>query len=242
MSDVVYCLILLATVIIGALLARFIPWDKSASVWRKLIIPFSGAFLLGIVVLHLLPEVFHQRGKDIAIFILAGFVIQLVLDILSQGIEHGHLHAGHGHDSPRIWSILIGLSVHSFLEGLPLAHDHSIPGHDHDHGSYLWAIVAHKLPAAFTLASLLFMSLKSKLKSWIYIIVFGLMSPLAILLAGALHITMAQHEIILALVSGSLLHVSTTIIFEVDSKGAHQLSLDRILAISLGLVIAYFIS
>ena len=59
----------------------------------KLLISFSGAFILAICVLHLMPEIFRDYDQKIGVFILLGFVIQLLLEFFSDGIEHGHFHS-----------------------------------------------------------------------------------------------------------------------------------------------------
>ena len=234
--------LLIATVVLGGVLANVLPQNSNKVLWRRRIIPFSGSFLLGIVILHILPEIFSVEKEEIGLFILIGFAIQVVLDIFSKGIEHGHLHLDGSSIQKQVIPILVALSVHSFLEGLPLGHDHVHGAADHDHMAYFWAVVFHKLPAAFTLATLLFMGFKKKSVAWMYLLFFGLMTPLAAFVANFMEISHDQHIVILALVAGSLLHVSTTIIFEIDSKGSHQISPDRLVAIILGLVLAYIAS
>ena len=59
----------------------------------KLLISFSGAFILAICVLHLMPEIFNDYDAKIGAFILLGFLIQLLLEFFSGGIEHGHFHS-----------------------------------------------------------------------------------------------------------------------------------------------------
>ena len=59
----------------------------------KLVVPFTGAYILGITVLHLLPIVYSDHNHLIGLYILVGFFIQIGLDQFSKGIEHGHIHA-----------------------------------------------------------------------------------------------------------------------------------------------------
>lgn len=240
MNELIVTLILISIVVIGGIAASLLPLKNHEALWRRMVIPFTGAFLLGVVISHLLPEIFAESDKTVALFVLLGFAVQIMLDVFSKGIEHGHLHF-HDHNIGRqVIPILLALSVHSFLEGLPLGHHGHSHGYDHAAGDvFLWAIVFHKLPAAFTLATLLFLAYKSRVRAWVLLIVFGLMTPLGTWVAHFISLGETAHQYILALVGGSLLHVSTTIIFEVDSKGSHQISLDRLLAILFGVVIAY---
>src|ERR1044071_4451805 len=84
------------------------------------LLAFSGSFLLSITFLHLLPETFSDLGMNAGFLILCGFFIQLVIQRVTHGIEHGHVHTQqHAHYVP-VFSILLGLAIHSFMEGLPL--------------------------------------------------------------------------------------------------------------------------
>lgn len=87
----------------------------------KLLLSFSGAYLFALSLLHLLPEVYSNGGAGIGIFILGGFFLQLLLEIFSEGIEHGHIHV-HKHDHKHAFplGVILGLCIHSFLEGMPL--------------------------------------------------------------------------------------------------------------------------
>lgn len=85
----------------------------------KLLLAFSGGFLLSIAFIHFLPELYSHSKASIGLYILLGFLIQLLLEFFSGGIEHGHIHH---HAKKKIpWGVLISLGIHSFLEGIPLA-------------------------------------------------------------------------------------------------------------------------
>ena len=109
------------SVFIGATIAFYIKTISEKN--TKLLISFSGAYLFSITVLHLIPEAFAgEHNHSIAIFILIGFFIQILLEHFSQGVEHGH---GHVHGSLSL-SMLIGLCIHSFIEGMPLGNPFTI--------------------------------------------------------------------------------------------------------------------
>ena len=86
----------------------------------KLVTAFTGAYLMALTCLHLLPEVFAAKTDHAALslgaFILLGFFLQVVLDNFSGGIEHGHTHG-----SAPI-AVMVGLCLHAFLEAMPLGH------------------------------------------------------------------------------------------------------------------------
>ncbi|MBL4710802.1 MAG: ZIP family metal transporter, partial [Flavobacteriales bacterium] len=56
------------------------------------LLSFSGAYLLGICFLHLIPELFEENDSSVGLYLLIGFFLQLILDYFSGGIEHGHAH------------------------------------------------------------------------------------------------------------------------------------------------------
>ena len=58
----------------------------------KLILSFSGAFLLGVIIFHLMPEVFSKVNNKSGLWIVSGIILQILLEYLSQGTEHGHSH------------------------------------------------------------------------------------------------------------------------------------------------------
>lgn len=235
--DFLKYLVLIGSVLIGGFIG--ISFPKFTKKYLNLVLAFSGAYLISVAVLHLLPEVFSGHNPKIGIAILAGFFIQLLLEQLSQGVEHGHIHK---HDHSKVaTTVLVGLSLHALLEGLPLDihlhlnEHHSHEGHNHQH---LWeGLILHKFPAGIALAVLLGNSSFSKKTAWLLLIGFSLMTPLGAILGA----NIISHEVsnwLLALVTGSLLHVSTTILFEVDEPHNHQISIAKFLVIFFGILLS----
>lgn len=189
----------------------------------KLLLAFSGAFLLSTTVTALLPEVFGHVEKTISYWILGGIVVQLVLENLSKGAEHGHIHMHNVSKLP--WAMLIGLSLHAFIEGFPLHHHHEL----------LWAIVVHKLPIAMLLTAALWRTKISPFAKFATLIGFALMTPLGSYLNESLSCLQNHSVHITALVVGVLLHISTTILFE--SAENHKFNSSKIIVILFGLAL-----
>ena len=190
--------------------------------------------MFGITVLHLIPAVYKTDTTTVGYFILLGFFIQIILEYFSEGIEHGHIHV-HNHPAPAFpFAVIIGLSLHSFLEGMPLADRH----HDHEHGDQLLAgIVLHHLPVAFALVSMLLQSGVKRSTTIIMLIIFAAMAPLGAavsnLLSGAVIADLAiYYDKIMAVVIGIFLHISTTILFE--STEDHRFNLYKLIVICIG--------
>lgn len=249
--DFVVILSLFFTVLLGGGLVLVIPKPER---YLKLLLSFSGAYLLAICVLHLIPEVYAVEYDQIGIFILAGFMAQLFLEYFSQGIEHGHIHAhDHGHSAKNFpVTIMLSLCLHSFFEGMPLggevhghAHLHAhVHAHAHDisHNNFLYGVLLHKFPVAIALMTMLIQSGLSKLRSFIWLIVFALMAPAGVLVSNWATPTLLQEfdyfsGAILAVVVGMFLHISTTILFE--STEGHKFNLMKLATVILGGVVAF---
>ncbi len=225
---------LILSVVVGGVLVVFLE-KKNQATFIKLSLAFSGGFLLAIAFIHFLPELYAEQHTSIGVWVLLGFLVQLFLEYFSGGIEHGHIHA---HANKKIpYGLLISLSIHSFIEGIPLAnntlheHDHLV-GHHHE--SLLLGIILHQLPVAIALMTLLRKSLIKSSTSWILLIIFGLMTPLGLIFGKLIPMnsSIPFMDILLALVVGMFLHISTTIIFETNEN--HRFNLAKLTAILLG--------
>ncbi|HKJ05882.1 MAG TPA: hypothetical protein VJ970_00295, partial [Flavobacteriaceae bacterium] len=187
-------IVLIASVLLGLVIALVL---KPKTKLTQLLLSFSGAYLLAITILHLLPEVFsnYALNNKIGLYILAGVLLQLILDFFSRGAEHGHIHTNTNNKIPI--ALLVSLSFHAFLEGLPL-------GHAHNHSHLLWAIVVHKIPIAIILATFLLNSNLPKLVTGLLLIGFSLMSPLGSFLGESIPILITYKTQITAVIIGVL--------------------------------------
>jgi zinc transporter ZupT len=195
---------------------------------HRLLLSFSGAFLLGITLFELLPQVFVEyQGRQTGVFIAIGILLQIVLEFFSRGAEHGHVH--HKGDGTGFSALLfLSLGIHAFLEGIPLVHNPDVA----------WAIAFHKIPVALIFGSFLLGTPLSRSRSWGIMAIFALMTPLGTLL-GNLPALQQAYPYLLALVIGMILHVSTTILFE--SSKDHSVNLKRLGVIILGMILAYLL-
>ncbi len=220
---------------VGALLGGLLAWTiKVEKANMKIVLAFSGAFMLGLSFFHVLPESYELLGSSAGVWVLAGFMAQIVLEVLSKGMEHGHAHALHGNSIP--FALFVGLGLHALLEGLPFGGQHA-----HEHHSLLVGVLIHKIPVAFILGTVLRGAGFSLIKGGLAMAGFALMAPLGGLITHFLEgqiIDIGDFQgIILALLVGVFLHIATTIIFESD-KG-HAFNLTTLTAILLGFVLAF---
>ena len=220
-------ILLFASVILAGIIVELFKTDKAKNI--NLLLTFSGAYLLAITTQHLLPEIFNGvKNNSIGIFILIGFLVQIVLEFFSKGIEHGHYHK----NSAIPISVLVSLSIHAFIEGIPLS------GHlgMHAHNGLLTGIIMHKLPVSIVLLTIFLQNGTSKIKAYFYLLIFAIMAPLGVLASSFIDNINTYNNEIMAIVIGILLHISTTIIFE--SSDGHRLSISKIICIILGVLIA----
>jgi zinc transporter ZupT len=200
----------------------------------KLFLAFSGAFLLSVTVLSLIPEVYKNDKPEITgLFVLAGFLFQLFIEQFSQGIEHGHLHAEHHHGGKIPYPVFISLSIHSFLEGIPIG------GFIHQGTStfngLLLGVSLHEIPAAFALVTVLKFADVPTNKIWLLMILYALMAPMGSLLSQVFQENESLNQsfnYIMAVVIGTFLHISTTILFENSEN--HLYNRFKLAAIAVG--------
>ncbi len=238
MTDLLTNIVLFSSAFFSGLLVLVLKVNLTKNL--KLLISFSGAFLLAICVLHLIPEIFTNYTEKVGLFILIGFLLQLLLEFFSNGIEHGHIHV---HKKKLIafpYSIFISLCIHSFVEGMALiSGDHS---HSHIHSadqSLLIGIIVHKIPIAIVLCTMLIAEKLSKRTFIIALAIFSLSSPLGFFLASNDILPFIENQsLILALAVGIFLHISTTILFE--SSDGHKFDLKKFVIIIIGFALAIF--
>jgi zinc and cadmium transporter len=220
-------ILLIASVLFGSLLVFII---KPSNKIVRILLAFSGAYLLSVTILHLIPEVYTENTdhKRIGIFILIGIILQSILESFSKGAEHGHIHIhADGKKFPTL--LFVSLCLHAFSEGLPI----------HRTGdNLLWAIIVHKIPIAIVLTTFLIQTKYSKKIVFIFLFFFGLMSPLGVLLGDKIDFFTNYYTEITALIIGVFLHISTIILFE--SSENHKFNLQKFSAILLGILLTIF--
>lgn len=194
----------------------------------KLLLAFSGAFLLAITIFNLLPSVFSNYKNSYGIFVMVGILLQIFLEFFSKGAEHGHVHI-HNDSSKFPWLLFFSLSIHAILEGFPM--------HRHDH--LIYGIVVHKIPIAIILTTFFYKSKMPRASILIFLLLFALMTPLGSLLSKYLTFLEVYQNQITSLVIGIFLHISTTILFE--SSEGHKFNLTKLLVIISATVIAFFV-
>lgn len=214
-------------VILGVAIAYFTKNKKSLK--TRILLSFSGAFLLALTLFELLPEVYeHLDSKLTGLFIMSGIMLQIILELFSKGAEHGHVHV-HKKDTKFPWLLFISLCIHSFLEGFPI----------HQHNDMVYGVLIHKMPIATVVSIFLFESSYSKLHVGAFLLIFACMTPLGTFISNTAQLSEHLIHSINAVVIGIFFHIATTILFETGE--GHKFNLSKFISIILGVGIAYFI-
>ena len=216
----------LLSVLVGYIFALVLrPKNKTN---LKLLLAFSGSFLLSLTVMHLLPEIYESVNPNIGLFIMLGILFQIILEFFSKGAEHGHVH-GHEIMTQIPWLLFISLCIHAFLEGFPVSHHHDLAV----------GIAIHHLPIAIILTTFFINASLDKKAILFFMATFAIMTPLGTFLSDYMPILNVYYTEITAIVIGILFHISSTIIFE-TSEG-HKFNIAKVSMIIFGIALAYLI-
>jgi hypothetical protein len=117
MSNEILLLILTFSVVLLALLGWL--FRKGLNYIQQPLTIVSSAMVCGIVFMHIFPELFAHGGAGIGVALLSGVFLQLIIERLTGGFEHGHGHL-HGSGKGMVVGLMVGLCIHAFVEGTPL--------------------------------------------------------------------------------------------------------------------------
>jgi zinc transporter ZupT len=238
-----FIILFLCSFLAGLSFFKFVKLDESK---YKLLLAFSGSYLFAITVVHIMPELFEQdfSRSFIGLFVLVGFFLQLMLETLTSGVEHGHLHSHHAghhhHENFLSLGLILSISFHALLEGMLLIH----PSHQHEHAdtnALLIGLILHKIPESFAFVFALGEYSFTRSQKIMLLTAFSLASPLGMLLSNTVFaagiINSSVFAALFAIVAGNFLYISTTIFFE--NSPNHQIKFNRLIFSILGAVTAW---
>src|SRR3954471_6541564 len=166
-------------------------WDRS---YLKYFIALGSGFMLATAILEMIPESARLSAERTPLFVLAGY-------LLVHFFEHTvtpHFHFGEEthHDqfvaSHKGLSVLLGLMIHTFFDGIAIASGFIISNRL---GWVIFvAIFLHKIPEGFTVASVMLASGRSKRIAWGASVLLG-----GATFAGVLTMALLKHHVGLGL-------------------------------------------
>lgn len=216
-------ILLLSSVLLGAGLGAF--FGKHQKLAKGFLI-LSAGFLIAICLNEIFPSIYRDEHHHMGIWVIVGVILQMFLENFTKGFEHGHMHHPTEKNILPI-GLLIGLFLHAFIEGIPLAQQEIS-------SAYLQGILVHNLPISFILGAFLFQHKRFSSYSWAIISLFAIASPLGMWLGAELPTRILPY--ITAIVGGIFLHISSVIIFE--SNKNHNVDWVKIAWVLGGIAIA----
>jgi zinc and cadmium transporter len=162
-------------------------WERA---YLKYFVALGAGFMLATTLVEMVPESVALRGHNAGFLILLGY-------LLIHFFEHTvtpHFHFGeethkdefvHSHKS---YSILVGLTIHTFFDGIAIASGFIV-------SNWLgWiiftAIFLHKIPEGFTISSVMLASGRSRGIAWGASIILGVTT-----LAGVMTMALFRHQV-----------------------------------------------
>lgn len=206
-SDPITLSLLIVVLILMTIVSGSMPLYKS---WERkhirLFISFGAGSLLGASFIHMIPETVETIGSGVGIAVLTGFLILYVIEKFTM------IHACEGEDcSFHQMGIIsfIGLSAHNIIDGFVLTTSTMLP----NLGPIVFAaIVVHKIPASFSLSSILIIGEFTRKKVLLYLIIFSLMLPVGAFAAMLLMDIFGTYQlgIAVAVSAGTFIYIATS--------------------------------
>ena len=146
----------------GAVIVRR-QWEKNA---LKYFVALGAGFMLATSMVEMVPESLALRGPGAAFLVLIGYLVvhffeHTVSPHFHFGEETHHEHFVQRHKG---WSVLGGLMIHVFFDGIAIASGFIVSNRL---GWIIFiAVFLHKIPEGFTVASVMLASGQSKKMAW----------------------------------------------------------------------------
>lgn len=208
-----------------------------------LLLSFSAGVMLGAAFFHMLPEAVETGGLQSLPWMLFGFVFlylleRYVLIHLCKEDEGCEVHEGHHHGQGTMgMAALFGLSVHTLADGFALG---AAVGSGVGASVFL-AILFHKVPNSFSLASILVYEKYARRRVAAYVGIFVLALPLGALLYYLLSGLIEGEGFgagALAFSAGTFLHLAVSdLIPDLHRRKAQRLPLSLALLAGIGLMV-----
>jgi zinc and cadmium transporter len=162
-------------------------WERR---YLRYFVALGAGFMLATAMVEMVPESLELAGREGALLILAGYlIVHLFQHTITPHFHYGEeTHADEFVHSHKRMSVLVGLMIHTFFDGIAITSGFLI-------SNWLgWiiflAVFLHKIPEGFTVTSVMLASGLSKRKSWFASVMLGLAT-----LAGVLTMAIGRHDV-----------------------------------------------
>ena len=180
------------------------PWHP---LYLRYFVALGSGFMLATSLLEMLPESYALVGEQAAVWMLGGYLLVHFFEHTLSGHFHfgEEVHAEEVADASRIRTVLFGLMIHSFVDGVSIASGFLI-------SNFLgWvvflAVFLHKMPEGFAVSSVMMASGQSKRTAVISAALLGCSTIAGVLIMAPLR---AQVPYTLPLSAGVTLYVAAS--------------------------------
>jgi len=210
-------------------------WDRS---YLRYFVALGAGFMLATAIVEVFPAALELRGKSAAFLVLVGY---LIIHFFEHTVTtHFHFgeetHTDQFVDTHKGYSILIGLTIHTFFDGIAIASGFLV-------SNWLgWiiflAIFLHKIPEGFTITSVMLASGQSRRVAWGASVLLG-----AATFAGVATMALFRHQVGfgLPLSAGVTIYVAASdLIPEVNREPGAKMALVVFLGVGLMFLLDLF--
>lgn len=195
-------------------------WERR---YLRYFVALGAGFMLATAIVEMIPESLELSGKPAALLVLLGY---LIIHFFEHTVTpHFHFgeetHTSEFTHSHRSYSVLFGLIIHTFFDGIAIASGFLV-------SPWLgwlifFAIFLHKIPEGFTVSSVMLASGRSRKSAWASSMVLG-----GSTLAGVLTMAIFRHHVTagLPLSAGVTIYVAASdLVPEVNKEPAMKMAL-----------------
>lgn len=210
-------------------------WSRT---YLKYFVALGSGFMLATAILEMMPEGARLSGEKTPLYILCGYLLvhffeHTLTSHFHFGEETHHEHFPHAH---RSYSVLVGLMIHTFFDGIAIASGFLVS--DWLGWIVFLAVFLHKIPEGFTVASVMLAGGSSKKMA------FGASAMLGVAtIAGVLTMSMLSRwlGIGLPVAAGVTLYVAASdLIPEVNREPGAKVALTVFAGVALLFVLDRF--
>jgi ZIP family zinc transporter/zinc and cadmium transporter len=195
-------------------------WERR---YLRYFVALGAGFMLATSLVEMVPDSLELRGKPAALLVLLGY---LIIHFFEHTVTpHFHFgeetHASEFMHSHKSYSVLLGLVIHTFFDGIAIASGFLVSN------SLGWliflAIFLHKIPEGFTVSSVMLASGRSRSIAWGASIILG-----GSTVAGVLTMALFRHHVSagLPLAAGVTIYVAASdLVPEVNREPSMKMAL-----------------
>ncbi len=223
-----------ANVLGGAIIVQR-TWTRR---YLQYFVALGSGFMLGTALLEMLPESIRLAGAKAPLLVLAGyFLVHFFEHTVTTHFHFGEeTHAEEFVRPHRGYSVLFGLMIHTFFDGIAIASGFLVS--PFLGWIILLAVILHKLPEGFTASSVMLASGRSRLVAWTASAMVGVATLLGVLTVSVFTRSIAAG---LPLAAGVTLYVAASdLIPEVNREPDIRKALVVFAGVGMLLLLQYF--